>query len=105
MTDAQKIQLATTIENILQNYVTSDDMPILVGKLNTPYGLNGFTRAETGHPVFEFKERYVIYLDSEKELTERVFNPKSSQHETKVGYFKVAVPFYKETLRTSIEFI
>jgi hypothetical protein len=80
-------------------------MPILVGFINVPFGLNGFVRAETGHPVFEFKDRYIIYLDSENELKEKVFNPTTHQHETKVGYFKVSVPFYKETLKHNIEFI
>lgn len=61
--------------------------PVLVGKLNTSYGLKGFLRAQIGHPVYELKDRYLIYL----------------KHEA-AGGPTITVPFYKETLLPFIDF-
>jgi hypothetical protein len=56
-----------------------------IGTLNKPYGIIGYKQAEVGHPVFETKDRYVIYL----------------KHETLP---EVRVPFYKDTFRRCINF-
>lgn len=58
----------------------------LVGTLKQPFGLNGYKTAEVGTIVYEKKDRYIIYLHSEK------------YQET------TAVPFYKETLKPNINF-
>jgi len=63
-----------------------NNVPIMVGTLNKAQGLNGFKKADIGHPVFEFKDRYIIYLESYD------------------GKTTVAVPYYKETLGPVINF-
>lgn len=104
MNDQEKIQLVNLIENFLKDKASSNDIPVLVGGLKKPFGIKGFIVAKEGHPVFEYKDRYFIYLESERELTEKVYDPKSQQFKTQVGYFTIAVPFYKETLSPSINF-
>jgi len=105
MTDRDKIELMDYIIRRMEESDTSADMTVLVGKLNKAQGLNGFKKADIGHPVFEFKDRYVIYLESEKELTEKVYDHQRQQFNTKIGFFMVAVPYYKETLSKVIDFI
>lgn len=104
MTDTDKIRLANVVIEFLSNFKSGEDIPVMVGTLNKRQGINGFKVAEIGHPVFEVKDRYIIYLESEKELTEKVYDHKRQQFNTKVGYFTVAVPYYKETLSSSINF-
>ena len=48
------------------------DAPILVGRLNKKQGLNGFVPAEVGHPVFEYKDRYLIFLKCLTKTAEQV---------------------------------
>jgi hypothetical protein len=63
------------------------DIPVLIGKLNKPFGIKGYDIAEVGHDVYETKHRYIINLTSS--------NPK---------ILPVAVPFYKATLKPDIDF-
>jgi ribosomal 30S subunit maturation factor RimM len=86
MTDEDKILLVNRIIELVRDTQTSEDMPIMVGTLNKAQGINGFVVAEIGHPVFEFKQRYLIYLQSID------------------GKTTVTVPYYKETLSPVIEF-
>lgn len=58
-----------------------------VGRLNTPFGLNGYKMAEIGTDVYEKKDRYFIILISE------------TNGENKV------VSFYKDTLAPNIDFL
>ena len=87
MTDENKIQLADILIRNVQDFLTSEDIPVMVGKLNTPTGINGFDRAEIGHPVFEYKDRYIIFLTSGTGKTE------------------VKIPYYKNTLKEVIDFL
>ena len=64
MTDKDKIELADYILNFVARNSQSEDTPIMVGTLNTPYGFNGFKRAEIGTPVFKHKGMYCIYFES-----------------------------------------
>ncbi len=85
MTDVQKLQLADVVINYLSQFQISEDIPIMVGTLNKPQGIKGFERAEVGHPVFEHKGRYIIYLSGP------------------AG--KMCVPYYKDALTPVIDFI
>lgn len=87
-----------TTNNILSTPIPVSDVPLLVGYMNRKYGTRGFEKAEIGHPVFEYKDRYVIYLTSESLLVENVNN------ETVKQKFVVTIPFYKDTLRPCIDF-
>lgn len=84
--DKEKIELMNYIIKYIKEKATSDDMPVFVGVLNRAQGFNGFKRAEIGHPVFEFKDRYIIYLESNDEKT------------------TVSIPYYKDNLKFSIDF-
>ena len=86
MTDADKIRLANVVIDYLSNFKSGEDIPVMVGTLNKKQGINGFKVAEIGHPVFEFKDRYFIYLESND------------------GKTTVTIPYYKETLSSSIDF-
>lgn len=86
MTDTDKIRLANIVIEFLSNFKSGEDMPIMVGTLNKRQGINGFKVAEIGHPVFEFKDRYFIYLESNDNKT------------------IVTIPYYKETLASLINF-
>lgn len=85
MTNEQKIEFTDSLLRLLENYNTSEDMPVLVGHLNSPQGISGFEPAPNGTPVFEYKDRYVIYL--------------------KNSITTVSVPYYKHSLKPSIDFI
>ncbi len=63
------------------------DIPVLIGTLNISYGIKGFEIVDVGHPVFELKDRYLFYLNN-------IRDPK----------LVVAIPFYKDSLRSSINF-
>jgi hypothetical protein len=80
MNDEQKIALMDRIIAIVRDSQTSEDMPVLVGTLVIKTGLKGFKPAEIGHPVFEYKGQYIIYLESND------------------GKTAVKVPYHKETL-------
>jgi hypothetical protein len=98
MTNQQKIQLADIIIREMERSFTGDDMPVMVGVLNKPIGLNGFKMAEIGHPVFEFMDKYVIYLESSTpDKVVKVGEPLVYQD------FKVTVPYYKQTLEPFID--
>jgi hypothetical protein len=86
MTPEEKSELADAIIRLVQDRMTSNDMPILIGTLSKPQGINGFKKAEVGHPVFEHKDRYIIYLESLD------------------GKTAITIPYYKETLRLAINF-
>lgn len=58
----------------------------LAGVLTSAYGQRGFKKALPGHPVYETKDRYVIYLEPEASTQKRE-----------------RVPFYKETLEPFIK--
>lgn len=84
MTEKQKIQLADIVLSFISEHANREEIPVRVGTLNKKQGLNGFKPAEIGHPVFEFRDRYIIYLESND------------------GSITVSVPYFKETLRGSI---
>lgn len=86
MTDEDKLDLMNIIIRFMEDKASSSDIPVMVGTLSRPQGINGFKRADIGHPVFEFKDRYVIYL---------VRND---------GEVTVTIPYYKESLTSSINF-
>lgn len=104
MTNEQKLQVADRLIELMEQFATPDDMPIMVGTLKVRQGVKGFEKAEVGHPVFEYKDRYILYVNSDRELTEKVYDPKRQQFNTHVGYFKVAITYYKESLAPIIEF-
>jgi hypothetical protein len=80
MTDQQKIELADTIIDAILEKQKQAEIPTMIGSLKKPFGINGFQTAQQGHPVFETKDRYTIYLQSN------------------CGKHSVIVPFYKDTL-------
>lgn len=97
MDDIQKIQWVDIIINEAKKSFTVKDVPMMVGVLNKAIGLNGFKMADIGHPVFEFKDRYIIYLESSTpDKITKVGEPLVYQD------FKVAIPYYKETLKPFI---
>lgn len=80
------------IENILPSDLKEDEInntEIQIGSLNRTYGIQGFTVANIGHPVFVNEEntRYIIYLTSIN------------------GEIKKKNLFYKETLSPFIDFL
>ena len=86
MTDKDKVELMDYIIRYLESKVTSEDMPVMVGTLSLPQGVKGFKTAEVGHPVFEFKDRYMLYLESND------------------GKTTVSIPYYKDSLKPVIKF-
>lgn len=99
MKDEQKIQLVDRLLESLKDLAVSEDMPVMVGTLSKSVGLNGFQVAEVGHPVFEHKDRYIIYLESK---SPQMITQHGKQVEIKE--FKIAVPYYKPTLKPIINF-
>lgn len=87
MTNEQKIELANAIIDLMSGYSNSKDFPIKTGELNKAQGIKGFKTAEIGHTVFEYKDRYIIYLESND------------------GKTTISVPYYKEDLKRVIDFI
>jgi len=100
MNDIDKIKIVDRIVELISESYVGEDMPVMVGVLNSPQGINGFYVAPKGHPVFEIKDRYVIYLESS--TPEKIAG---HGKETIFRDFKVSVPYYKETLRQCIDFI
>jgi len=86
MTDEKKIELMNYIIKHMEESSSSEDIPVMVGILNKVQGINGFINADIGHPVFEFKDRYIIYLERND------------------GKITVSIPYYKESLISSIDF-
>lgn len=89
MTNEKKIALADLIISFISenaDSATKDEMPIMVGTLTKRTGLVGFKSADIGHPVFEHKDRYVMYFESLD------------------GKTTVAVTYYKDTLKDFIHF-
>lgn len=99
MKNEQKIQLADRIQSMVQEFMTPEDMPIMIGTLNKAQGVIGFEPAEVGHPVFEYRGRYIIYLQSKTLLVEKVGN------ETRKEFFSVAIPYFPESLTHVIDFL
>jgi hypothetical protein len=79
------------------------DAPILVGRLNKKQGLNGFVPAEVGHPVFEYKDRYLIFLKCLTKTAEQVPDGNGGHTKHMIQY-NVIVPYYKKTLSPFIDF-
>jgi hypothetical protein len=100
MTNEQKAGLYDVVLRYFEQFKERDDsIPIMVGVLNRTLGINGFHEAEPGHPVFEFKDRYIIYLESKTPmLISQEGKPK------KLEEYSIAVPYFKETLKSSITF-
>lgn len=89
MNDAKKKELADMIIRFISEHAdkkTKDDMPVMVGTLNRVVGINGFVKAQPGDPVFEYRDRYVIYLVSVD------------------GKQTVSIPYYKHNFKDSINF-
>jgi len=63
MKNEDKIKLADQLIVLVRDLFSSKDMPILIGYLNKAQGIVGFKKADIGHPVFEYKGRYIIYLE------------------------------------------
>lgn len=78
--------------------MNKDDIPILIGTLKRKTGIIGFEPAEVGHPVFQLRDRYIIFLKSETMITETFNNEKQK------FFPSVCVPYYMDTLRPDIEF-
>ncbi len=99
MNDRDKISIMDRVIEMIGQQSQGQDMPTMIGTMNKKFGLNGFHPAEIGHPVFEFKDRYIIYLESKTP-------DKVSGHGIETTYkdFKVAVPYYKESLLPFITF-
>ena len=90
MTGADKIGLVDRLLSELSQLEKNSDMPVMVGTLTTPQGIRGFEVAMIGHPVFEARDRYIIYLKSVLPVQGVII--------------MVAVPYYKETLKSIIQF-
>jgi len=68
MTKEQKIQLADLIINFLSSTTTEEksDMPKLIGTLNKEFAAYvGLKAAKVGTPVFQYRDRYIVYFESE----------------------------------------
>ena len=85
MQDAQKIAIIDQIINLISQ-ADKESLPVMVGTLSKPFGINGFQTAEIGHPVFDFNGKYILYL---------VRND---------GKLTVEIPFYHESLKEFINF-
>lgn len=81
-----------------------ENMPVYIGQLNTKQGLNGFEIAEAGHPVFQFKERYVIFLKCLTKTAEQIPDGKGGHTKVMIEY-NVMVPYYRNTLKPIINFL
>lgn len=100
MTPDQKISIVDNMLTLLKRELTHEDVPVVTGNLNKKIGMKAFREAEVGHLVFEYKDRYLIYLES-------IFPDKISVHGKLTEYkdFVVCVPYYKETLAPFIDLI
>ncbi len=75
------------VENLNRHQEDNTSVPKMIGTLNRRIGLNGFKIAEVGTPVFDSGDRYLVMLESLD------------------GKINVEMTYYKETLKTSIDFI
>ena len=80
-----------------------ENCPVLIGSLNKRQGINGFVVAEIGHPVFEFKDRYVIFLQSLTKTVEQIPDGKGGHTKTLTDY-NVMIPYYKKAIFELIDF-
>ena len=80
-----------------------ENCPVLIGTLKIKTGLNGFEEALPGHPVFELKDRYLIFLKSLHKTMEQVPTGNGG-HEKKMTDYNVIIPYYKKTLAPHIDF-
>ena len=80
-----------------------EDCPVYIGELQKPFGLNGFEVAQVGHPVFSYKDRYLIFLKSLTKTVDQVPDGNGCHTKTVIDY-NVVVPFYKKTLHNHIKF-
>lgn len=88
MTDSQKIALANIVLAFIKDQNTeATEIPIAIGHLTKAQGIKGFKTAEIGNLVFEFKGKYIIYLESLD------------------GKTSVSIPYNKETLSPAISFL
>jgi len=71
----------------LSRYQEDKSLPKMIGTLNKQVGIKGFKIAEIGTPVFDTNDRYLVMLESLD------------------GKTNVEMTYYKETLKTSINFI
>lgn len=86
MTDSQKISIINQILDLIST-TDKEALPVLVGTLNSAQGIVGFKVAEIGHPIFEFRDKYIIYLERND------------------GKLTVEVPYYKESLSPKINYL
>lgn len=71
--------------DLLRDPEPEEEKEVQIGTLNKAYGIKGYVRAEVGHPVFELKDRYIIYLKHPHLPDARV-------------------PFYKDAFKHYIDF-
>lgn len=81
----------------------TEDTPILIGTLTKRQGINGFEVAEVGHPVFEYKDRYIIFLKSLYKTAEQIPDGNGGHTKNMVEY-NVMIPYYKKSLSGIINF-
>ncbi len=86
MDNKNKIELAELVLRFINERAEPEDTPTLIGTLKEPNGLNGFKPTYEGYPVFEYKGRYILYLESLD------------------GKNVVTVPFNKDSLKPKINF-
>lgn len=84
MTNEEKILFADYILRFFKK--EEQEMPKQIGVLNRAQGFNWYKKCDVGHPVYEYKDRYYIYVESND------------------GKMTMPVPYYKETLRPLIDF-
>ena len=78
--------------------------PILVGYLKEATGIKGFEKAEQGHPVFEYKDRYIIFLKSLLPTMNQIPDGNGG-HRKEIVEYNVIIPYYKKTLSPIVNFI
>ena len=86
MDNTTKIELAELVLKFISERAEHEDSPTLIGTLKEPNGLNGFKPTYEGYPVFEYRGRYILYLESLD------------------GKNVITVPYNKETLKPIINF-
>jgi hypothetical protein len=88
MKNEDKIRIFDLLVEQLSRYQDDKQLtPKMVGMLNKRVGLNGFKVAEVGTPIFDTGDRYLLMLESLD------------------GKTNVEMTYYKETLKSSINFI
>jgi len=88
MKNEDKIRLAELVLSFVSSLTEDKTIsPKMIGKLNKSTGINGFKIAEIGTPVFDDGNRYFIVLESLD------------------GKRSLEIPYYKDSLKASIDFI